>query len=357
MNRKVAVLVASMVMGACGWARADFKYTEQSRLTGGVLAGAMKFVGVFSKKAREPMVSTVYVEGNRMRREDAEGKVQIIDLDGRRIISVDPRQQTYSVVTFDQMRQAIERARAKAEAEQKKQAKNPNVKIVPKFQVTPGAGSRVILGQNTHEVKVSVQMEMQSDDPQAQGQKATFWMNSDDYVAPSVPGYEQLRAFNMKMARELDWVPGKLFGGNVQMSSAMAEAAKNGSELKGFPLLQYISFGAAGTGAGEGGPSSAQAQPQAQPQARPANPLSMSPSGLAVKTLGGMFGRHKKKNADEESADAGGGAAGPPPSTPGSLAEMTIEVTSYSNGPLDSSLFDIPAGYRQIEGDINQLAR
>jgi len=38
-----------------------------------------------------------------------------------------------------------------------------------------------------------------------------------------------------------------------------------------------------------------------------------------------------------------------PPSEPGSLMEMTVEVTALSSDSLDSSLFAAPAGYQQVQ--------
>jgi len=35
--------------------------------------------------------------------------------------------------------------------------------------------------------------------------------------------------------------------------------------------------------------------------------------------------------------------------------EMQIEVTQYSNGSVDGGLFDIPAGYTQVQQDPNQV--
>ena len=48
--------------------------------------GAMKFAGVFSKDARQATqgtTSTISFKGNKMRREDSLGQVEIIDLDAR----------------------------------------------------------------------------------------------------------------------------------------------------------------------------------------------------------------------------------------------------------------------------------
>jgi hypothetical protein len=47
----------------------------------------------------------------------------------------------------------------------------------------------------------------------------------------------------------------------------------------------------------------------------------------------------------------------PPPSTPGSLMEMTIEVTSFSNTQLDASLFEIPAGFTRVQENPDQVSK
>jgi hypothetical protein len=74
-------------------------------------------------------------------------------------------------------------------------------------------------------------------------------------------------------------------------------------------------------------------------------------SGAMAKGLGGLFNKKKKQDdaADQNSQNP------PPPSTPGSLMEMTIEVTAYSDSALDASLFDIPAGFTRITQNADQL--
>ena len=37
----------------CGLSRADFKYTQQSKITGGSIVSMTKTLGVFSKNARQ----------------------------------------------------------------------------------------------------------------------------------------------------------------------------------------------------------------------------------------------------------------------------------------------------------------
>ena len=271
---------------SAGSSRADFKYTQSSKLTGGAMASMMKVAGVFSKQAREsrePTVSTEYLKGHKMRRDSSDGHSTIIDLDARQIIEIDNDKRTYSVMTFDQMRQNLELAKANAQqqmAEQKKSNPQPaNVKLTPRLSVTDGPGTRTVAGLPTHEVKVDLEMLIEATDPNQPGQSGQVqtWVKTDQYVTPSLPGSEQFLEFQRAMAKELDWVPGEMFGGNVQVSSSLAELHKNSAAVKGFPMLQYVSMGVGAPGQ----PNSANpnATAQAQPQQhrnnnRPASAIS-----------------------------------------------------------------------------------
>ena len=207
---------------------ADFQYTETSKVTGGAMAGMTKFLGAFSKDAKQatqPTTSTVSLKGNRMRREDNLGKVEIIDLDGRRFIHIDLKSKTYSITTFEEMRAQIEEARQKAAEQQAKRGKgqNPQVKITPKIQVTPGTGTKQVLNYTAKEMKTRVDMEMESQDPKQQG-SATMWMTADSWIAP-VKGHDELKAFYLRLAKELDWLPGV-----AEVSDAYRETIESRSE-------------------------------------------------------------------------------------------------------------------------------
>src|SRR5262245_24049889 len=82
-GRQAAIWVT--VIALAGTSAADFKYSETTKVTGGTLMGAMKFVGAFSKDARQayaPQTRTVAIKGNKMREEQADGRIRIVDLDG-----------------------------------------------------------------------------------------------------------------------------------------------------------------------------------------------------------------------------------------------------------------------------------
>jgi hypothetical protein len=339
MKRMIAgALATAMIFSLSTPCFADFQYTENSKITGGAAAGAMKFAGVFSKNARQATqgtVSTISFKGGKMRRDDSLGMVEIIDLEARQITRIDTNKKTYSVMTFDEMRAQMEEARKKAADQQAKHNKDQSqVKIIPKVQITPGTDTRKLLDYTTKEMKVRVDMEMQSDDPKAQGQSANMWVNSDSWIAP-VKGYDEVKRFYTRMAKELDWLPGAALGANAQIAPAMVEYRKSAAALNGMPLLSMVSVGMAGQAGQTNTSQSSDDQKQSS-----SNPL--------TKGLGGIFGKKKKKD-DAAQDDSSSSSNAAPAGTPGSLMDTTVEVTSISTATVDASLFKIPEGYKQVQ--------
>jgi hypothetical protein len=364
MVRKTKVFSLGVLICVAVPAWGDFKYTESSKVTGGAVAGMVKFAGAFNKQARQgmqPTETTTYVKGNRLRKDESDGRRQIIDLDGRRIIFIDTQKRTYSITTFDEMKAGLERAREQVQSQEARQpqaAQPANIKVTPKVDVTRTGKTVTILNLPASEVQMRIDMEMQSTDPQSQGQSGTMWVKSNSWVTPSIPGYEELAAFQQRMGKELAWAPGALLGGNPQMSQGMDELRKNAGALKGFPLLQYVSMGmeANGQTATQGGQT--QETPAASGQSQTTQVA--SPRDAIAKSIGGMFGgfgRKKKQQQDQSSQESstGGQASGlpaAPPATPGSFMDMTTQVTSYSSDALDEGLFAIPEGYTQVQPDL-----
>lgn len=316
---------------------ADFQYTETTKITGGAAVGAMKFAGVFSKDARQATQganATISFKGSKMRREDSLGQIEIIDLDARKITQIDSRKKTYSVMTFDEMRAQMEEARRKAAEQQAKHNKGQQgqVKIVPKISISPGTGSKQLLNYTAKETKVRVDMEMQSDDPQAKGQTANMWVNADSWVAP-VKGYDEVKRFYARMAKELDWLPGAVLGANPQIAPAMVEYRKSAATLNGMPLLSLVSVGLAGQ------PGSPQAAHDDQKDSG-GNPITHG--------IGGIFGKKKKKDDAAQQDDAAKNS-GPATAPANSLMDTTTEVTSVSTNAVDAALFQVPEGYKQVQ--------
>jgi hypothetical protein len=356
---------------------ADFKYTDTSQITGGALMGMANFAAKFSKDSRaamQPITTTHSIKGNKLRTEGSDGSVQIIDLDGRRVISVDNQKKTYSVATFEEIKAAMEKARADAEAKAKENPGNKRdaaeaqqLQVTPKITVLPGSGTRVIQGQQTNETRIKMDMEMQAQNANGQPTPAsqpgqpnsvTFTMTMDTFVAPSVSGYQEIGEFYRKMAKEINWVPPLNIHVDPRMTQGMTELQKNSDALKGLPMLSYVTMGIppqAGSGSNSTQTASNGSSRDSSKSADSDNSVPTSGSDAVVKGLGSLFNKRKQKQQDE---NAKAGTPAPPPNPnpdPNALMEITTQVSSYSDSPLDASLFEIPTGYTQVPADTNQM--
>jgi hypothetical protein len=324
MIRKV-VTIAGLMALAASTLPADFSYQQTSTITGGMMAGMMKVAGAFSKQAREPVRATVAVKGDMMVNR-TETSATLIDLAGQTITTIDLQKKTYSVMTFDEMKRMLE------QASQKMQKGNPQAEMKFKVSATNTGATKQIAGFEAKELVLK--MEMESTDKQS-GQTGSMVITTDSWIAPNVPGYNEVRDFHRRMAEKLNWTPGgNMFMGRPDMAQGMAEVAKELAKLDGVPVLQIVSMGGP-----PGAPGEATAQPQQQPAERP------SIGGALGGALGRFGGLGKKKNPPPEEP----AAAPPPSSSPGSLMEMTTELTGFSSSPVDASQFTVPPGFKKVE--------
>jgi hypothetical protein len=368
MKKQIAAVSCALLVLGTTPARADFKYSDTTTITGGSLKSMMKAVSIFSKaasQATKPLTTTHYLKGDRLRTDDADGRIQIIDLAGRRFIDIDTQKRTYTVMTFDDMKTALQNATAQLQQKQPDTSAkpgDPKVNMNAKVTVTPGSGTRQIQGMTANEMKVQIDMEFQATaqkDGQTNGQQpgdpnqtasGTVSTTVDSWVSPDVPGYGELAEFYKRMAKEINWVPPSNFRMDPRVSQSMDELQKNQGAYKGMPLLQYMTMSMVAQGT-DGTTTTASAPPPPANSSSSSSGPPTSISGAVTKGLGGLFAKKKKDDPPPPDANS---SNPPPPSTPGSLMEMTIETNNISNSGLDASLFDIPAGFTQIQADPNQ---
>jgi hypothetical protein len=345
---------------------ADFQYQETTQITGGSVLGLMKMAGRFSGQARqagEPIVSTVYVQGNRMAHINAQN-IEIIDLDKGTITSVDLQKHTYTEMTFEQMRQQMEQAAAQMkekQAEQKPstpaQQQPSNVDLKFTVNVRNTGAAKQVSGLNTSESILTMQMEGTD---KTNGQKGAFAITNDMWLAPDIPGYDELRDFNKKMAVKM----GDMFTGSGMSSSlaamqpgmaqGMSDMVKEVSKLKGIPIQQIMRMGATANGEPLPAASEAPLPPSSSgPEMPSAGDVAKDSAASAIASKLGGFGGfggfgHKKKQAPppDDSADA---QTAQQSQTASVLMESTTELTSFSSSPIDGGKFSVPAGFQQIQ--------
>lgn len=307
---------------------ADFGYQETTTITGGALAGMMKIAGVFSKTAREPMRSSVFVKGDRMVHRST-NTMQIIDLASETITSVDLQKKSYTVMTFAQMKQMLEDAAKEMNKNKDKEKEKADIKW--KVSAKSTGNSRQFAGYDAKEMLLT--MTMEGTDKQS-GEKGAMVVNTRLWLAPNVSGYSEIRDFQKRMAEKLNWTPnGSLFMANPEVSQGMAEAAKEMSKLEGVPVFQTMVMGAEGTMPAEG--------PKAEkPQSQENKP---SLGGALGGALGGRFGLGKKKQQEPPANDSSAAA------NQGALIEMETEYANFSTASIDEAQFAIPAGFKKVE--------
>jgi hypothetical protein len=267
-----AVKCAFMVLLPASCLLADFSYQQSSKITGGMMAGMMKFAGAFSKTAREPMESTVMVKGDRMVHLSA-NHATIMDVAKETITEIDFQKKTYSVMTFAEMKAMLQQL---AEKRKDKDAPEMNVNV----SVDDTGQTKTINGMSTKEMVLKIVMETQD---AKSGQKGGITMTTDMWMAPKIAGYSEITDLHRRMAEKLGWTPGQnMFMQQPEVMKGMAEAAKQMGKFDGMPVYQVVKMGAQGQPqpAGEG----AAAPPAAQEQQQQQQPAAEKPS------IGGALG-------------------------------------------------------------------
>jgi len=340
-----AILTGAAVAAAgAGLLFGDFSYEQTSKITGGAMAGMMKMAGVVSRQAREPIRATVAVKGDRMFH-GTELSGQIIDLGKETITTIDFHKKTWSVMTFAELTQALERMSQKM-----KESGKVN------FKVTANATgqTRQIAGLEAKEMLLKMQMEGTD---QQTGQTGGMVITTDMWLAPMAPGYQEVREFHRRMAEKLNWTPGSglMTMGQPGIAKGMAEVYKEAAKLDGMPVLQEVKMGAEGQPAASQGQTQPTPQPQAQEQQQPA-PSAGSALGSAI---GGRFGLGKlgRKKKDDSDQNAQPANSQQPSGAPGSFMEMTTELSNFSSAPVDPSRFEVPAGFKQVENEMLRMAK
>jgi hypothetical protein len=299
-------------------------------------------VGVFSKSAREAMdtTATVALKGNRMVHKTS-SSLQVIDLDAKTITHVDFQKRQYSVMTFDEMKQAMENLAKKMKQDQK-----ADVKM--RVSANPTGKSKQISGFDAKEIQMSIAMDMTDEKSKQSGSMVVM---SDLWIAQDVPGYAEVAAFYKKMAEQLNWTPGaNMFMANPEVAKGVSEAFKEVSKMNGAPVYQKMLMGPEGMQfPSSDGPAPA---PAAQPQQEKPKPSAGSVLGGA---LGGRFGGLGRKKQQEP----------PPQEQPqpqaqqqsGQSGALMEAETTYSDfaTTADASLFDIPSGFKQVESDMKKI--
>jgi hypothetical protein len=294
-------------------AAADVTYEEQT-----TMGGIMQMMGM-----GKPTKSTTRVSGDFMRT-DSGDEATITDLAGEKIITLDTKKKTYSVMTFAEMKQKMEQAMAALQGKKaEKPAQGSDASMKTDVKVTDTGRSETIQGVACKQYLLELDMSVKSEKEQQSGTMSTV---TEMWMAKDVPGSAEVNAFYRRMAEKMgtatigqQWAasaaqgPGQAFGGDMQK---MADEMK---KMEGHAMRSVMYMG---------DPEAAkkEALGQAPPQ----------PEG------GGGLAEMLKKMQQNPQAQGGQGG--------GVMMKMTTETTKISTGAIDPKVFAVPSDYKLVAG-------
>jgi hypothetical protein len=387
-----SVLVFGVCLALPSSSFADFRYDETTKVTGGSLVNMAKFASTFSKSARQitdPTNSTILVKGNRMAHINP-NSTEIIDLDSETITRIDNAKKQYSVVTFQEMKAAMEEAAKKMQQQPAPTATPSTTNATPppemkfKVNVTNTGASKQVVGLTASESILKMSLEAKD---QKSGQTGNMAITNDMWMAPEIPGYDQVRDFNRRMGEKMgsmmdpalrSMISPQMLSAQPGMYAGMADMAKEMSKIKGVPVSQIMRMGTTLDGTplpaaseaplppAPSGPSAGDIAGQASANA--ANSATntaasnvenkagshMGSFGNVPTSLGnlGFGGFHKKKpQPPTEQAPATPAAA---PQNAAVLMETSTEMTNFSLASVDATLLNVPAGYAKVPSEYQK---
>lgn len=229
--------------------------------------------------------------------------------------------------------------------------------------VTSSGATQQIDSKTATESLLTVTMTSQQGDASKQSMAGTSEMWSID----DCPGLPELRAFKLRLAKELA-VPMQESGLSKLMASqpggdqAAAELAKESAKIQGFPVLQVTRFGFTTDGQPLPAPSAAPLkQSTSGGSSTAADVTKEAATGTATQTANdqagrfGAFGRALSGSTmgalihhTPKTAPASASAASTPDATAGVLIETRSQMSGFSVAPVDPTALEVPAGYKVV---------
>ena len=273
-------------------ALADVKTRDKGQVKfEGMLGTMMRMFG--GKALSEGIVSTNAVKGNRKATlNDMTGR--IVDLDEQKVYDLDMKKKTYTVTTFEQLRQKLREAQERAAKEAKDAPKEPGEPTQPSssdkqfefdFDVKETGQTRAIAGHDARQVIMTVTVREKGKTLEESGGVV---LTTDSWLGPDIPALKELAEFEMKYWKAI--APETALVSAEQMAAiaalypmikpAMDRINQEKVNLKGTPLATSMTF--------EGVKSKAQVEEQSK---------SSSGGGLS-----GMLARKMVKKDDKPRA-------------------------------------------------------
>lgn len=311
-------------------ALADVTYEEETKM-----GGLMKIMTM--GRANK---STTRVSGDFMRT-DHDENASIVDLKGERIITLDTKKKTYSVMTFAEMKKKMEEAMAamkEKQAEASKEAKAANkqssdVAVGADVKVTETGRKETIQGMECRQYLLDMGLTVSSEKEKQSGRMSTV---TEMWLAKNVPGQQELQAFYRKMGQKLgtmsigtQLLQGPPKGQQPGMTMDVQKMADEMKKMDGHAMRSVMYFG--------------------DPEAAKKEAMGEKPEGGGGGGFGGLGGMLKKMKPGQSSQNDESTSKEGENQSPGSvMMKITTETTNIDTKPIDPGVFQVPSGYKEV---------
>lgn len=338
-RRSGALLGAAVLVGSCALALADARVEEKARMQMTGMIG--KMANIFGGKAmREGTTSIDAVKGDRLIKRHGDS-AEMVDLAEEKIYQIDYDKKSYSVMTFEQLRQQMREAMEKLKemqqpppAEKGEPAQDPQFDV--DFEVKDTGTKEKVSGYDCRLVKMIVTVRQKGKKLEEAGGTV---LTADMWLGPTIAEKKEIEQFELRYAKQLGL--DKMVLQNAQQMMAMYQAApgmqqamekfrKESVDMSGTSVKTVMTVDLVGeAGAGEEGGEEGGGRP-----------------GLGG-MLGGLGKMFKKKGQDQEPA-----AKPEPAKTAGgkmqrsTLMTSTNEIISASHAVAAEEVA-IPAGFKE----------
>ncbi len=340
---------------------ADVKYTTVTTMKiAGAAGRAVNFLARLGGGSTD-MAETVYVKGNKMLRESDDVST-LIDLDAGSMTTIDHDKKTYSVMTFDEMRDQMERmAESMTGAAQENTETPADATEAPEVSDTEFSfefnvdrtGLRSDVNGNPAErflttliVEASGTVTEEGKEEQYEG---TMVVASDLWLSTDLQGYGEVEDFHRRFGERLgEAMMGaaetanlaeamqQAFAGDPRIQEGMEKAQEEVQKMDGVEVKNTTHFVLVAPGERFNGDLVFGQKDDGEAKAEEEKPK------------GGLFAR-AARIARQAAADQPSDAEPKEAATQQVLLTLTTEMQEYSTSSVPASVFAIPSGYKQVE--------
>jgi hypothetical protein len=287
---------------------------------------------------------------------------EIMRLDRDLVWSVDHAKREYTELTFAEMQARAQSALQDAEAARRNESA-PDIEMDYKVDVVRTGKKETVNGFPAEEfiVTLSATPKNATDGKQVAG----YSMKLDEWLSSAVPGQDEVKAFQKRLALKLGMDPGAQRMGQMmtaQYAGGFRELAEKMKDVKGYPVRTITTIGAllspeqqAQMDQAQAGAKQAQADARAQRDSgekgedvQDAAQAAASASSGDVKGGIGGFLAKKLARAAQKKAEGTAESAEPAAGTGGLAMTVTMDVLSVSTVPAAGASFDVPPGYTKV---------